>query len=82
MMLILPSFAPAMGLLSIKLLVGIHCLQPVKGIFIDDDRVRSLDIAPALGRGYSVKTNAFYSICLKVTEAEHTTVPSFNYDCE
>ena len=46
---------------------------------VADDRVRSLDISPVLGRGYSIMTNTFMSTCLVV---EQTTVPSFNYDCK
>ena len=46
---------------------------------IADDRIRSLDISPVLGRGYSIMTDSFHSTCLIV---EQTTVPSFNYDCE
>ena len=46
---------------------------------ISDDRVRSLDITPVLGRGYSIMTNSYQSTCLQVQE---TTVPSYNYDCE
>lgn len=43
---------------------------------ISDDRVRSLDVTPVLGRGYSIMTNSFQSTCLMVSE---TTVPSYNY---
>ena len=46
---------------------------------ISDDRIRSMDITPVLGRGYSIMTNQFHSTCLIVDE---TTVPSYNYDCE
>ena len=46
---------------------------------IADDRVRSLDISPVLGRGYSIMTNTYQSTCLVVDD---TTVPSFNYDCK
>ena len=46
---------------------------------ISDDRVRSLDITPVLGRGYSIMTNSFQSTCLDV---KNTTVPSYNYDCK
>ena len=46
---------------------------------ISDDRVRSLDISPVLGRGYSVMTNTFQSTCLVV---DQTTMPSYNYDCK
>lgn len=44
---------------------------------ISDDRVRSLDITPVLGRGYSIMTNMFHSTCLSV---EDVTQPSYNYD--
>jgi hypothetical protein len=44
---------------------------------ISDDRVRSLDVTPVLGRGYSIGTNSFQSTCLMV---DGTTVPSYNYD--
>jgi hypothetical protein len=43
---------------------------------ISDDRIRSLDITPVLGRGYSIMTNSFQSTCLNV---DQTTVPSYNY---
>ena len=46
---------------------------------ISDDRVRSLDITPVLGRGYSIMTNSYQSTCIDV---EETTVPSYNYDCK
>jgi hypothetical protein len=46
---------------------------------ISDDRVRSLDVTPVLGRGYSIGTNSFQSTCLMV---DGTTVPSYNYDCK
>ena len=46
---------------------------------ISDDRVRSLDIAPVLGRGYSIGTNSYQSTCLIVDE---TTTPSYNYECK
>ena len=46
---------------------------------ISDDRVRSLDVSPVLGRGYSIMTNSYQSTCLLVDE---TTVPSFDYDCK
>jgi len=44
---------------------------------ISDDRIRSLDITPVLGRGYSIGTNSFQSTCLVVDEV---TSPSYNYD--
>ena len=46
---------------------------------ISDDRVRSMDITPVLGRGYSIMTNSFQSTCLEVDEI---TVPSYNYGCK
>ena len=46
---------------------------------LSDDRVRSLDAAPALGRGYSIMTNSFQSTCLDI---DVTSVPSYNYDCK
>ena len=46
---------------------------------ISDDRIRSLDINPALGRGYSIATNSFKSTCLMVDEVN---TPSYNYDCK
>ena len=63
------------------LLVGSCCIFFVNGssFVIDDERVKTLDISPALGRGYSVKTNQFHSICLDVDE---TTEPSYNYECK
>ena len=44
---------------------------------ISDNRVRSLNIAPVLGRGYSIGTNSFQSTCLIV---DGTTKPSCIYD--
>jgi hypothetical protein len=46
---------------------------------ISDERIRSLDITPVLGRGYSIMTNTYQSTCLMVDE---TTVPSYNYQCK
>ena len=46
---------------------------------ISDDRARVIDITPTLGRGYSIMTNSFQSICLTVGEM---TIPSYNYDCK
>ncbi len=68
-------------LLLAVLLVGSYCVYSVyaSSFVIDDERVKTLDISPALGRGYSVKTNQFHSICLDVDE---TTEPSYNYECK
>ena len=46
---------------------------------ISDERVRSLDITPVLGRGYSIMTDSYQSTCLEV---HNTTIPSYNYDCK
>ena len=46
---------------------------------ISDDRIRSLNVVPVLGRGYSLGTNSFQSTCLMVDEV---TTPSYNYDCK
>ena len=48
-------------------------------ITISDERARSLDAVPVLGRGYSTATNSFRSTCLMV---EEVTTPSYNYDCK
>ena len=69
------------GLFSIAL-AAVSCnLSGVVGnpYLISDDRVRSLDVTPVLGRGYSIMTNSFQSICLEV---EEITIPSYNYDCK
>ena len=67
----------------------VNYLVPLLGLFasipgadayvVSDNRVNSLDITPTLGRGYSIMTNTYQSLCLNV---EETTVPSYNYDCE
>jgi len=44
---------------------------------ISDDRIRTLDSTPLLGRGYSVGTNSFQSTCLVIDEVHS---PSYNYD--
>ena len=54
-------------------------IASVSSLVISDERARSLDITPVLGRGYSVMTNSFQSTCVNVVE---TTIPSFNYDCK
>jgi len=65
--------------LLVALLVSTLLPHETEGgaMVISDDRVRSLDIAPVLGRGYSIGTNSFQSTCLIVDE---TTTPSYNYD--
>ena len=59
----------------------ISYLRPTLGssFVISDERVRSLDAVPDLGRGYSIGTNSYQSICLLVDE---TVSPSYNYDCK
>ena len=66
--------------LSSALLAAL-ALSPAKAgpYVISDDRVRSLDVSPTLGRGYSIMTNSFQSVCMN---SEELTIPSFNYDCE
>ena len=56
-------------------------LPGVKGApyILSDDRVRSMDITPVLGRGYSIMTNRFQTTCLDIDE---NSVPSYNYDCK
>ena len=46
---------------------------------ISDDRVRSLETSPALGRGYSVGANSYHESCLMPDE---TNSPSYNYNCK
>lgn len=60
-------------------IIAVSFLLQVEGnpFLISDDRVRKLDIAPVLGRGYSIMTDTYMSTCLIVDD---TTVPSFNYD--
>ena len=66
-----------------NLIVALTAIYPLgveSSLFtISDDRIRSLDISPVLGRGYSIMTNAFHSTCLVV---EEVTTPSYNYDCK
>jgi len=71
------SFKPT--LLLTTLLAASVLLPETEGaaMVISDDRVRSLDISPVLGRGYSIGTNSFQSTCLIVDE---TTTPSYNYE--
>lgn len=66
-------------LATIASLTFLPAVESVSPFVISDDRVRSLDISPVLGRGYSIMTNTYQSTCLIV---DQTTVPSFNYDCK
>lgn len=70
----------ATDLLLTVLLVGSYCVFSVNGssFVIDDERVKTIDISPALGRGYSNETNQFHSICLDVEETTDTVYRS-NY---
>ena len=60
-------------------LIGLLSYPGADAYVVADNRVRTLDITPVLGRGYSIMTNSYQSICLLV---EETTVPSYNYDCK
>ena len=62
-----------------NMLMALIITQFANALIIADDRIRSLDITPAIGRGYTFMTNSFHSICL---EADELTIPSFNYDCK
>ena len=74
--------------ISVSLSISISILFVTKFILftevsphvISDDRVRSLDTSPALGRGYSIMTNGFLSTSSLMVD--ETTVPSYNYDCK
>ena len=56
-------------------------LLPINAIpfTIEDNRVRTLEASPALGRGYIIGTNRYQSNCLIVDEY---STPSYNYDCK
>lgn len=69
------TFALIASIASVHL-QGVDSQSP---FIISDDRVRNLDITPALGRGYSIMTDAYHSTCLL---SEMTTTPSYNYDCK
>ena len=73
------SFMKTSYLAAITVALYLPKVDSTSPFTIADDRVRSLDISPVLGRGYSIMTNTFQSTCLVVEEA---TVPSFNYDCK
>lgn len=47
---------------------------------ISDDRIRSLDAAPVLGRGFNNFTNIFHSTCVDFDPSETTLEKS--YECE
>ena len=49
---------------------------------IEDVRLEDLAITPALGRGYSIATNTYSSICLLSPDARglERTTPSYNFD--
>ena len=72
------SFVKHIILPTLLLALNFHATEG--GVYtVSDERIRSLDISPVLGRGYSIMTNQFHSTCLVV---EDTTVPSYNYDCK
>ena len=61
-------------------ILALSCTEIQGSIFtIEDDRVRNMDIAPVLGRGYSIMTNQYHSTCLDVKTVQ---VPSYDYDCK
>ena len=60
-------------------IVSTAATEPTSPTIIKDDRVRTLDINPVLGRGYSVETNNYQSTCLEVSNSE-SSVPVF--DCK
>ncbi len=62
------------GLSALVLSLGALHSSPT---VISDNRVRSLDATPTLGRGYSVATNTFQSLCLTNLK---TTTASFDFD--
>ena len=66
-------------LVASLVILGYHGVVESSIFTISDERVRSMDVTPALGRGYSIMTNQFHSTCLTV---ETTTTPSYNYDCK
>ena len=67
-------------LLATVFAASLHLLLiDASSLTIVDDRVRSLEISPALGRGYSVGMNSYHSNCLIPDE---TTSPSYNYNCK
>ena len=72
-----------MALRLLKVLLSLLLPMAVEASLftITDERVRSMEITPVLGRGYSIMTNMFHSTCLMVTDAS-VTVPSYNYDCK
>ena len=61
------------------LLVTIISVVDGSPLTMYDDRVRGLDVTPALGRGYNVGTNKFHSAC---HNAEEKISPTYNYDCK
>ena len=65
--------------LSVLTVLSVLNFANASPYIISDDRVRNLDVTPQLGRGYSIMTNSYQSVCLMV---EETTIPSFNYDCK
>ena len=66
-------------LFVIFLVVVILCLRPALHAgptVIRDIRIADTGLTPALGRGYSIGTNTFQSLCMKEVEI---TTPSYNF---
>jgi len=74
----------ATDLLLAVLLVGSYCIYSVNGssFFIDDERVQTIDISPALGRGYSNETNQFHFICVDVGETTDALSSNYTYTAD
>lgn len=73
-------FAAAIACLATTIQIAHAEVLGNNDYMLSDDRVRSLDITPVLGRGYSRSTNKFLSTCLQSLSAAETTVPAFNFD--
>ena len=65
-----------MSLLSLLVLLWV-CCQDIEAITIADSRVRGVDKAISLGRGFSLTDYSVTSTCLTF---EQRTIPSYNYD--
>ena len=66
--------------LALTFLIALYLPKAAGSPYVlTDDRVRSLDVTPVLGRGYSIMTNQFLSTCM---DSSSLTTPSYNYDCK
>ena len=65
-----------MSLLSLLVLFWV-CCQDIEAITIADSRVRGVDKAISLGRGFSLADYSVTSTCLTFKQR---TIPSYNYD--